>query len=455
MLAQTGAAYWQILPINPLGYGNSPYQPYSSFAGDPLFISPEQLHKAGFLQVLPPPFQPDAERVDYDAARQHKEAILRTAFEQFEPTAAYEAFIQEPWVYPYAVFMAFKRANGLRAWYDWPAPQKDWPYAEKFDLEPYSGDIQFEMFCQFLFRTQWLQLKAHANEMGLQIIGDIPIYVGIDSLDVWTGREHFLLDEEGKPTSVAGVPPDYFSVTGQRWGNPLYDWARMEEDGFSFWINRLRASIVLFDVIRIDHFRGFDTYWQIPASCPTAVEGEWIEAPGYALFDRIMEEIPGIQIIAEDLGMLRDEVYVLRDHYHLRGMKILQFEFEPGKPVDPKASKVHMVIYTGTHDNQTTRGWYEDMPADKQKLARRDLRRAGYWFGSFTYKFVRLALDDAADMAIIPAQDVLGLDDRARINLPGSVGSPNWEWKLASLDGLERSMKFFASAIRKSGRARG
>lgn len=452
MLSEAGIRLWQILPLNPLGYGNSPYQPYSSYAGDPIYIDPLALHAAGLLKAPPMPFGAHASMVMYEEVRAYKEAVLRDAFAAFEVDAGYEAFAQQPWVFAYAVFMAFKRANGMQSWGMWPQAQRDWPGRQDLDLSPFDADIRFEMFLQYTFYAQWMALKAYANERGVLIVGDIPIYVGIDSLDVWTGRENFLLDAQGSPTVVAGVPPDYFSATGQRWGNPIYDWAHMQEEGFSFWLDRLRYSSELFDIIRIDHFRGFDTYWEIPANAPTAEHGLWREAPGYALFDRIMEVMPDIVIIAEDLGMLRDEVYVLRDHYHLRGMKILQFAFDPEVPQAPREARQHMVAYTGTHDNPTTLGWYKGQTKAWQQAARKRLLQDGYRWGSFVRRFIRLTLDDAADMAIVPLQDIMGLGDEARINTPGTVGAPNWMWKLASFRGVARHMRWFGRAAMRYGR---
>lgn len=452
MLQGAGLSLWQILPLNPLGYGNSPYQPYSSFAGDPIYIDLEALQAQGLLRSNPAPYAADSGMIDYERVRARKESVLREAFASFVPDAGYEAFAQQPWAFAYAVFMAFKRANGMRSWGTWPEAMRDWPARKALDLSPYDAEIRFELFLQYVFYAQWMDLKAYANARGVQIVGDIPIYVGIDSLDVWMGRENFLLDEAGNPLVVAGVPPDYFSETGQRWGNPLYNWAHMEAEGFSFWIDRLRYSSQLFDIIRIDHFRGFDTYWEIPAACPTAVEGVWREAPGYALFDRIQQTLPGIVIIAEDLGMLRDEVYALRDHYKLRGMKILQFTFNPEQPSAPQAAKAHMVVYTGTHDNPTTEGWYRAQPKQWQRAARRRLFRDGYRVGSFARRFIRLALADAADLAIVPLQDVLGLDDRARLNTPGTVGSPNWMWRLTDFAGVGRAIRWYGRVAGQSGR---
>ena len=484
LLRQANVSCWQILPIHPLGYGNSPYQPYSSIAGDPLFISLDALVAEGLLPEAEE-FQPCAVSVDYEATRRYKEKALQKAFRAFVPTPAYEAFAERPWVRPFAVFMAFKKANQMRCWIDWPEAQKSWPGEKGVDLIPFEEQIRFQMFAQFLFFTQWTALKSYANERGVKIIGDMPIYVGLDSVDVWANRESFLLDSDGQPTFIAGVPPDYFTKTGQRWGNPLYDWDFLRRNGFRFWMDRLRGVSELFDIIRIDHFRGFDTYWKIPADCPTAERGEWVEAPGYDLFDTIYQEMPGINLIAEDLGQLRDEVYTLRDHYALPGMKVLQFTFAPGKKLAPKRwdksvagienspsdrpiSETHgdtfsppptsaagdsrMVVYTGTHDNQTTTGWYRSMSIKKRLLTQKSLLMGGYGFGRVSKRLVRLALDDVAELAVIPAQDLLGASDEARINTPGTVGPPNWEWKLADFDGMEKGLRFFQRVVQKSGR---
>jgi len=455
LLAAAGASYWQILPLNPVGYGNSPYQPYSSYAGDPIYISLDALHAMGLLADPPPPFLPEAESIAYRDVRAYKEHRLREAFRVFTPGAEYETFAAQPWVFPYGVFMALKKANGGICWNAWPDAQRNWAEDRALDLACHDEDIRFEMFLQYLFYTQWMALKARANSLGIQMIGDIPIYVGIDSLDVWAGQENFLLDEKGEPLFVAGVPPDYFSATGQRWGNPIYNWARLEADGFRFWVERLRYASRLFDIVRIDHFRGFDTYWKIPAACPTAEEGEWVEAPSYALFDTVLEAVPDLAIIVEDLGMLRDEVYALRDHYGLRGMSILQFTVDPKKPLAPRHGSSRMVIYTGTHDNQTNQGWFAAQPFLTKLRLRWRLFQAGYRSGTVPERLVCLALDNPADMAIIPAQDIMGLDDSARINTPGTVGSPNWEWKLRDLTKLAEALERFGRQIGESGRVRG
>ena len=432
-----GFKIWQVLPLNPLGYGNSPYQPYSSYAGDEIYIDLDRLAQRGYL-----PAKRDillsAGHIDYDAARTHKLRYLREAFKAFEKSGKekeeFEAFCQEDWVYPCAVFITLKSNNELRCWNEWPKEQKDWILNKEYDITPYEDEIRFRMFLQYEFRKQWDELKAYANSKGILIVGDIPFYVGIDSLDVWQNRDSFLLDSEGRPRFIAGVPPDYFSTTGQRWGNPIYNWKTLEKNGFKFWIERLRYSMKLYDIIRIDHFRAFDTYWKIPASCPTAVKGKWIEAPGYALFDKICEELPDIWIVAEDLGDLRGEVLELRDAYELPGMNIAEFSLTDPKDVE------NQVIYTGTHDNQTVAGWYADLqPEDKEKVDL-CLEKKGYEEQSISYKLLRYIFQNPACYAIAPMMDLLELDDEARINTPGTVGSPNWEWQMDDINALDPYM---------------
>ena len=448
-LAKAGVRVWQILPLNPLGFGNSPYQPYSSFAGDPIYLNLDA------LGVSAPDYKKTATRVDYEAVRAFKEPYLKKAFEKFVPDEGYETFIQQKWVKDYAVFITFKKHNDMRCWIEWPAAMKNWAYEHAVDLAEYAEDIRYEMFLQYEFYRQWMALKNAANELGISVMGDIPFYVGIDSLDVWSGKENFLLETDGRPTFIAGVPPDYFSATGQRWGNPIYDWGHMQKTNFAFWLERLRANSQLFDIIRIDHFRAFDTYWSIPGENPTAEFGEWLEAPGYEFFDTVREVLPSLNIVAEDLGDLRDEVHELRDHYDLMGMKIVQFFLSPGDSMKHDGDeKESAIIYTGTHDNQTILGFYKSRTADERRAYRKAFMQAGYKKGSLSEKFARFALDDAARLAIIPAQDIIGLDDCARLNTPGTVGSPNWEWRMDSHYPLLKGLKAFKRAIKLSGRTK-
>jgi 4-alpha-glucanotransferase len=442
LLKKGGFHIWQILPLNPLGYGNSPYQPYSSFAGDEIYISLDELVQDGLLAEKPPKFGQSNHYVDYENVRKFKEFYLKKAFQNFKADTEYETFVQQEWVYLYAVFLTLKKQNGLRCWNEWEIEQKEWIKTRNFDVSEYDNDINYEMFVQFLFYKQWMKLKNYANKKGIRVMGDIPFYVGIDSLDVWANQECFLLGADGKPTFIAGVPPDYFSATGQRWGNPIYNWDYLKKHEYQFWLDRIAYNSKLFDIIRIDHFRAFDTYWKIPATCETAIEGEWLEAPGYQLFDRIVKNFPEVEIIAEDLGDLREEVHELKNHYGLKGMKIVQFTFDPNENNNNFEDIENMVIYTGSHDNQTIKGWFLSHKKETQDGIKKALKRLGYKDKIISKRFVRLTLDSIADMAILPLQDVIDLGDEGRINTPGTLGSPNWEWKLTNFRKFNKEIKF-------------
>ena len=449
-LAETGFKLWQVLPLNPLGYGNSPYQPFSSHAGDELYIDLELLEADKLLSGRRDAV-PNTGRIDYDSARSRKLSYLKEAFDNFEKGEAdkssFDDFCSQSWVREYGVFITFKRLNGMRCWNEWPIEMRDWTPESDLDLSPHENEIRFQMFLQYLFYKQWNALKKYANEKGVFMVGDVPFYVGIDSLDVWQSRENFLIDEDGRPIFIAGVPPDYFSVTGQRWGNPIYNWEQMEKDGFRFWIERLRYSARLYDFVRIDHFRAFDTYWKIPSECETAVDGEWIEAPGYAFFDKLLEELPDINLIAEDLGELRPEVHVLRDHYSLPGMNVTQFTLP-----DTGAGTENQVTYTGTHDNQTVIGWYNGLDPEKKKKIDRSLSFIGSRWKSIPHRMIRYAMRSVSDYAIIPVADILELDDEARLNTPGTVGSPNWEWRLQNFDSLMRRKNSLKRMLKRAKR---
>lgn len=455
MLAEMGMGIWQLLPLNPLGYGNSPYQPFSSYAGDELYIDLALLEQAGYLEPGRAAYRHNGVpgRIDYAGAREYKERYLKQAYQNFFCSSWYDpefmAFREMEWVKPYAVFMALKKQNDLRCWNEWPEEQQNWILDQQYDLVPLRHEIRYQMFLQFMFYKQWMALKNYANSKNVKIMGDVPFYVGIDSVDVWSAREDFLLDEATwKPSFVAGVPPDYFSVTGQRWGNPIYNWEKLEEKNFSFWINRLRYSSKLYDIIRIDHFRAFDSYWKIVASCPTAVDGEWMEAPGDALFAELYRQMPDIQIVAEDLGDLRPEVLQLRDRFGLMGMNVLEFTL-----LQPEVLQEHQLVYTGTHDNQTVKGWYDSLPEGEKIRIRSYLADYGPRGESVPKKMVRYTYASKAKLAVVPLYDLLGLDDSARLNMPSTVGSPNWEWCLRSWKSLRGRMDFIREAISASGRS--
>ena len=448
MMHQSGLGIWQLLPLNPLGYGNSPYQPYSSYAVDELYISLDVLAQQGLLEKVPSYHRNDDE-IQYEVVRAFHDKYLRLAYQKFEKDEAYESFITEPWVKEYAIFKTFKVANNLRPWNEWEKEQKDYPINQKLDLSKYEDEIAYQMFLQFVLHQQWHALKKYANSLGIQMVGDIPFYVGLDSADVWAHRENFLLDQDGRPTFIAGVPPDYFSATGQRWGNPIYDWKFMKKDKFTFWIERLSYMGKMFDVVRVDHFRAFDTYWKIPADCPTAIEGEWIEAPGYELFDTLFKQYPNLTIVAEDLGDLRPEVLELRDHYKFRGMRIVQFTFDPeGMEED----KTHLLVYTGTHDNDTTYSWYCKQPASLRRKMRQYLWKHGYRKHSFVDDVIDYSLDSNADMVIIPMSDWIHAGSQARLNMPGSVGAPNWMWRMKDLRAFAKRIKQIKSDLLRANR---
>lgn len=442
LLSKNGIKIWQILPLNPVGYGNSPYQPYSSLAGDELYISLEALFDQGLLRTEPNGFMERTERVVYDKVRAYKEPFLREAFASFSENEDYKAFISQPWVKNYGVFRAFKSANENRCWNEWPDWQKNWPKDPQSLPPQLETQARYHMFLQYIFFTQWQALKNYANAQGIKIMGDIPFYVGIDSVDVWASKENFLLDENGFPVFIAGVPPDYFSATGQRWGNPIYDWDYIKGHNYEFWIERIGYNQKLFDIIRIDHFRAFDTYWKIPAACPTAMEGEWIEAPGYEVLDTIFEKLPGVSLVAEDLGMLRPQVHTLKNHYQLKGMKILVFALDTigkyAKDIEPEQE--NMIIYTGTHDNDTVMEWYHSLSVASQRKLRRYLKRQGIKQGSICRRLITYTLQSCPEIAIISMPDVLGLNAAGHINTPGTVGSPNWEWHMPDFKKARREL---------------
>lgn len=446
---------WQVLPLNPLGFGNSPYQPYSSFAGDELYISPDKLKDDSLLLDSDlVNFKHSATIIDYTGAREHKKRLLQIAYQNYKQNSKLQElcrkFVEETsWAYNYAVFLTLKKENNLRPWNEWPTEQKTWIQDKKLDLSAYADKINYELFIQFIFFRQWMAIKSYANGKGIQIMGDIPIYLGFDSLDVWENQEMFLLDERQNPTYIAGVPPDYFSATGQRWGNPIYNWERLQETGFKFWIERLKGNAAAFDIIRIDHFRAFDTYWKIPASCPTAIDGEWVEAPGYALFDTIYKELPDINIVVEDLGDLRPEVLELRDHYKLPGMQVFQFKYQIQGDNTEMANLANTIVYTGTHDNETLMGWYLGLSRYKRKLLKRQFKAND---ANIKERMLKQVLRYQAKYVILPVQDIIGLDNSARINFPGKIGSPNWEWKLASFDYLEMLAGWLGNEVAISGR---
>ncbi len=448
-LEAAGMKIWQVLPLNPTGYGHSPYQPFSSFAGNSTFVDLHGLYEDGLLKEEPKPFEEVTSRVDYDEAWNYKLPYFKEALSNFKPDKDYEEFVSQPWVRLYAVFKCFKDMYGDLKWNEWPEEHKNWIKTRE-PLPELEEEILLKMFLQYEFNKQWMKVKKYANERGIVIMGDIPFYVGLDSLDVWMNQDEFDLDPMGHPLSVAGVPPDYFSAEGQRWGNPIYNWDHMKENHFKFWRERVKYQSHLFTMIRIDHFRAFDTYWKIPETSPTAIVGEWLEAPGYEFFDLLLPELPKkSEIIAEDLGFMREEVYELRDHYEFPGMDVIQFTlFDEGFK-----EKENMIIYTGTHDNDMIRSWYESLSECDQERAQEFLKEANCEDESISDAFIKMAMYAKPKYAIIPVQDILGYGTEARINVPGIVAEENWCWKLTSLEPLMERADFLKKLVEDSKRA--
>ncbi|MBY7735209.1 4-alpha-glucanotransferase [Francisella philomiragia] len=441
ILKQASTKIWQVLPLTPLGFGNSPYQSSSSFAGDEIYISLEKLADYGLLEESSlKSLNVNSNKVEYELVRNFKDKYLEEAFSNFQNSKdkfeqEYNDFIaQNSWIRNYAIFKAFRKANNNQAWNFWPQEYKNWIKDKAIELEQFQQEIDYQIFLQFIFYKQWFELRGYANKNNIEIMGDLPIYLGFDSADVWEHQEIFLLDKNQNPSFVAGVPPDFFSETGQLWGNPLYDWDKLKETNFDFWIDRLNGNFKLFDIVRIDHFRAFDTYWKIPAGEKTAINGEWVEAPGYDFFDTIYKRIPDANIIAEDLGDLRPEVLELRDHYNLKGMKIFPFHFDlrTGSFIDD----ANIVAYSGTHDNNTLKGWYfDELNRYQRKLLKRYFKANDK---NVFRKIIKYLLNCDAEYVILPVQDILELSSEARLNTPGTVGEPNWQWKLTDFDGLHQ-----------------
>lgn len=428
-LAASGISVWQTLPLGPVHEDGSPYQCLSAHAGDPRLISLDWLKDRGWLK------REELEKNTSGAS--FRNACLYQAFSFFNQHADstqqqdFALFCQQhaSWLDNYALYIAIRKMQNNRGWFDWPAPLRDRSADVLKQVQQHlQDDIGFVKFEQYVFFSQWLELKNYAHSHGIFLFGDMPIFVAHDSCEVWSNQDYFLLDENGQPEVVAGVPPDYFSETGQRWGNPLYDWSRMAEDGFQWWIERIQTQLELFDLVRIDHFRGFEACWEIPATEETAINGRWVKAPGESLLQHLSEAFSGLRLVAEDLGVITDEVNTLRQHFQLPGMRILQFAFGGGadNPYLPHNYERNTVVYTGTHDNNTTRGWYDALDDDSIKNIENYL---GYAVDeSMPWPLIRLALASVANMAIIPFQDVLELGREGRMNVPGTTEG-NWHWR--------------------------
>ncbi len=445
-LTSTGCKLWQILPLGPTGYGDSPYQCFSAFAGNPYLISFDALIEDGLLTkedlLELPTF--NASRVDFGTLIPWKLGLLQKAFSRY-PSAP-ESFRKEfkrfskdnaAWLDDYALFMSLKEANGGGAWNGWDESlrKRKASAMDKARTEQ-AENILRHSFYQFLFFRQWKKLRAYAHERGLTIIGDIPIFIAYDSADAWANPKLFFLDEESLPTVVAGVPPDYFSATGQLWGNPLYKWSAHKKTEYAWWLERFRSVLKLVDIIRLDHFRGFAGYYEIPFGSPTAEQGRWVTGPGKNFFETLYPALSDrkggtLPIIAEDLGVITPDVVDLRDSFHLPGMKILQFGFSgPDNPFLPHNYSSNCVAYTGTHDNDTVRGWYETAPEHERDFARKYLGTNG---SDIAWDMIRAVWSSVAVYAVAPMQDVLGLGNEARMNFPSKLGG-NWEWRMSDGD---------------------
>ena len=446
-LASAGCTLWQVLPLGPTGYGDSPYQCFSAFAGNPYLVSPDALLEDDLLHANDLANLPDfpTQTVDYGAVIPWKLNLLDRAYTRFQTAGsvklrrAFDDFRREhsAWLDDFARFMALKEYFGGGAWTGWPAPyrRRDPEALAAFAAE-HATDIERQAFRQFLFFRQWQKLRAYAHKRGITLIGDIPIFVAHDSADVWAHPELFYLGDDGRPTVVAGVPPDYFSPTGQLWGNPLYRWEVHAQDGYAWWLSRFRAVLSMVDLVRLDHFRGFAAYWEVPGDAETAENGRWAPGPGAeflavvrdALGDAQTPVSRGLPIIAEDLGVITEDVETLRRSFDLPGMKILVFAFngDPKNVFLPHNYARDCVVYTGTHDNDTVLGWYRRVSASERDFARRYLSRDG---SDISWDLIRAAWSSVAAFAIAPMQDLLGLDNAARMNYPGNP-SGNWGWRM-------------------------
>ncbi|MBN2085388.1 MAG: 4-alpha-glucanotransferase [Anaerolineales bacterium] len=440
-LADAGQTIWQILPLNPTGYGDSPYQCYSDFAGNASLVSPEEMAEEGLLIPAEldahPPFPGRA--ADFGGAAAFKAQCFEKAFERLTSGGLprleeeYRRFAGEErsWLEDFSLFLALKRAHQLRPWWEW---EEDLallrPEAVARARQTLAAEIDEIAFEQFLFRRQWDALRAYAGGKGIVILGDLPIFCAQDSCEVWSAKQYLQLDGMGRPTVAAGVPPDYFSPTGQLWGNPIFDWDTLRAERYAWWIRRMRAALRASDLVRLDHFRGYLQYWAIPAGNPTAEIGQWRPGPGEDLFQRLREAIGGLPFIAEDLGVITEDVAALREKLALPGMRILQFAFdgEPDNPFLPHNFEPHTVVYTGTHDNDTTLGWH--LSLSEEERARVDAYRDG---GEAAWDFIRMAWASVAETAICPLQDALGLGGEGRMNFPGRPAG-NWGWRFGTED---------------------
>ncbi len=456
--ASAGQSVWQILPLGPTGDGGSPYDTLSAFAGNPLLISPRAMKDAGWTGRIPEAAE-KASRVSFASVRTAKGRFLRETWQevrrsglrQDEVEAWAEGMLPRRWLDDWTLFIALKEAHGQRSWIEWDEAlvRRD-PSALERARQELREEIEFHRWVQFVFFEQWASVRSAAGERGIRIFGDVPIYVAFDSADVWAHQELFDLTPDGSPRVVAGVPPDYFSETGQRWGNPLYRWDRLQADGFRWWIDRFRINLHLVDLVRVDHFRGFAGYWEIPASEPTAVHGRWVDAPGTALFEAVRRELGSLPLVAEDLGTITPDVDELRDRFELPGMKVMQFGFGDLDNIHlPHHYIPGMVGYTATHDNDTTAGWFRQLDEESRRRVI-DYTGLDPERDEVPWPLIRSLYESVADLVIIPLQDAFSVGSEARMNTPGEIHG-NWAWRARS----EQFAPAIASRLRRLGELTG
>lgn len=439
-LEKSKVSLWQVLPIGPTGYGDSPYQSFSSFAGNPYFIDLDLLVQEGLLDeetIKKFNFGDNENFIDYGVMYHSRYKVLNIAFKNIDEKLKKELEdfknTNKNWLYDYALFMAVKDYKGGVSWKFWEDSIK---FREEEAIKKYSNllkdEIEFYMFLQLMFYRQWTNLKEYANGKNIKIIGDIPIYVAEDSSDIWSNNKLFVLDKNLIPQKVAGCPPDEFSKTGQLWGNPVYNWEELKNENYKWWIERVRASLKLFDVIRIDHFRGFESYWSIPYGDETAVNGKWEKGPGIDVFNAIKNELGEIEVIAEDLGFITEEVRNLLNQCNYPGMKVLQFAFDPKGDSEylPHNYEKNSVVYTGTHDNDTIKGWFNSISEEERTFCN---RYTGMKDENDNWAFIKCALASVCNMAILQMQDILNKGTEARINIPSTLGT-NWRWRMSKND---------------------
>ena len=447
---QAGFRIWQILPLNPSSDENSPYTPYSSFAGDEIYISLDLLLKWGLLESIDP-LEYSHHHIQYDKVRQYKHQYLQKAYHQFKVNPIflneYHEFLKHAyWLDDYAQFMALNNKNNHTLWITWSKQDQDHP-----DYTELSDEIEYIKFIQFIFIKQFYLLKEYAHRHHISIMGDMPIYVGLDSSDVYHHRQCFLLNEDYTPQYISGASPDYFSDDGQLWNHPIYDWDYLKKTDYKFWVDRLKWNNAIFDILRIDHFRAFDTYWRVPYGEKTARNGEWILGPSYDFFDSIYRQLPDLNLIVEDLGDLREEVGQLRDLYHLLGMRIIQYSFGENEEKEDFAIHEHCVAYSGTHDNSPLVGWYDSLREDEKIRIENIMKRWNYQ-GTIPQQVLERTFDCKARIAIVMLQDILDYDETTRLNFPGTQGDPNWCWKLIELDSYRSQISRIQKLLKNTNR---